>query len=310
MSATAAIAHADSSGPAEAHDAHPPTATGIETKKVLMWLFLASDCMFFGTLISTHLVYRKVYPYGSTDKGIIDILSTFDIQLTSFSTFILLMSSFLMALAVSAMHKGQIKSFRRATIGVIIFGLIFLTGQVYEFTHFFDGHALYTFSVKTPAGETISSTYEGPADATRAKADLAHRLFAAHPDWLAAPADTAPEDKALTPAEQVVKHNDWIVTAFKQEKVEKKSLSMQNSVFGSTFFLMTGTHGTHVAIGVLWLVSMYFYSFTGRFEKNMHSAAIDVEIMGLYWHFVDIVWIIIFTAVYLVEYIPGYNPPQ
>ena len=76
------------------------------------------------------------------------------------------------------------------------------------------------------------------------------------------------------------------------------------------FFLMTGTHGTHVAIGVLWLVSMYFYSFTGRFEKNMHGAAIDVEIMGLYWHFVDIVWIIIFTAVYLVEYIPGYNPPQ
>ena len=307
MSATAALAH-DSSGPAEAHAAHPPTATGIETKKVLMWLFLASDCMFFGTLISTHLVYRKVYPYGSTDKGIIDILSTFDIQLTSFSTFILLMSSFLMALAVSAMHKGQIKSFRRSCIGVIIFGLIFLTGQVYEFTHFFDGHALYTFSVKTAAGEVISSTYEGPADPARAKSDLAHRLLAAHPDWLSVPAAAAAEDKALAPAEQVKKHGDWIVTAFKQEKVEKKSLSMQNSVFGSTFFLMTGTHGTHVAIGVLWLVSMYLYSFTGRFEKNMHGAAIDVEIMGLYWHFVDIVWIIIFTAVYLVEYIPGYNP--
>jgi len=91
---------------------------------------------------------------------------------------------------------------------------------------------------------------------------------------------------------------------------EKLSLSMQNSVFGSTFFLMTGTHGTHVAIGVLWLLSMYLYSFTGRMQKNMHGSAIDVEIMGLYWHFVDIVWIVIFTAVYLVEYIPGYNPAK
>ena len=315
MSDAAAIAHDDSHAQVEAHAEHPPTSTGIETKKVLMWLFLASDCMFFGTLISTHLVYRKVYPYGSTDKGIIDIVKTFDIQLTSFSTFILLMSSFLMALAVSAMHKGQIKSFRRNCVGVMLFGLIFLTGQVYEFTHFFDGHAKYAFSVKTASGETISSTYEGPIDPvggtnTRAMADLAGRLFAAHPDWLHVPATATPEEKALTPAAQVAAHPEWIVADMGKAVVEKQPLSMQNSVFGSTFFLMTGTHGTHVAIGVLWLASMFFYSFTGRFEKNMHGAAIDVEIMGLYWHFVDIVWIIIFTAVYLVEYIPGYNPPM
>ncbi len=312
MSDAAAIAHDDPHAALAAHPEHPPTSTGIETKKVLMWLFLASDCMFFGTLISTHLVYRKVYFLtGPTDKGIIDIVKTFDIQLTSFSTFILLMSSFLMALAVSAMHKGQIKSFRRACVGVMLFGLIFLTGQVYEFTHFFDGHAKYAFSVKTPAGETISSTYEGPADQTRAKADLARTPVPAiiPTGWRFPPRPTA-ADKALAPRRPIgTLHPDWIVPAMKQVKVEKPSLSMQNSVFGSTFFLMTGTHGTHVAIGVLWLASMFFYSFTGRFEKNMHGAAIDVEIMGLYWHFVDIVWIIIFTAVYLVVYIPGYNPP-
>ncbi len=311
MSDAAAIAHDDAShGHAEAHAEHP-TATGIDSKKLVMWLFLASDCMFFGTLISTHLVYRKVYPYGANEKGIIDILSTFDIQLTSFSTFILLMSSFLMALAVSAMHKGQIKSFRRACVGVMFFGLIFLTGQVYEFTHFFDGHALYTFSIKTPNGETHSSTYEGPSTVDRAKADLASRLYAAHPEWLI-PADNAkPEEKALPAAEQLKLHPDWIARNFKMVgQPEKLSLSMQNSVFGSTFFLMTGTHGCHVAIGVLWLASMLLYSYTGRMQKNMHGAAIDVEIAGLYWHFVDIVWIVIFTAVYLVEYIPGYGPTK
>lgn len=184
----------------------------IENKKLLMWLFLGSDCMFFGTLISTHLIYRKLYPEAY------DPLTIYDLELTSFSTFILLMSSFLMALAVSAMHKGELKSFRRNTIGVIFFGLIFLACQVYEFAHF---------------------TNEG--------------------------------------------------------------LTLSTNTFGSTFYLMTGTHGVHVAIGIFWLLCMYFYSHTGKMDA--HESAVDVEVAGLYWHFVDIVWIVIFTAVYLIEYI-------
>jgi cytochrome o ubiquinol oxidase subunit 3 len=102
----------------------------VKNKKLLMWLFLGSDCMFFGTLISTHLIYRKLYPEEFNPTQL------FSLELTSFSTFILLMSSFLMALSVSAMHKGEMKSFRRNVVGVIFFGLIFLGCQVYEFAHF------------------------------------------------------------------------------------------------------------------------------------------------------------------------------
>jgi len=80
-----------------------------------------------------------------------------------------------------------------------------------------------------------------------------------------------------------------------------QGLTIQNSVFGSTLYVLTGTHGTHVAIGVLWLILLYFYSFTGKLTG--HMAGLDVEVAGLYWHFVDIVWIIIFTVVYLVEYL-------
>ncbi|MDP4879455.1 MAG: cytochrome c oxidase subunit 3, partial [Opitutales bacterium] len=125
---------------------------------------------------------------------------------------------FLMALAVSAMHKGQIKSFRRNVIGVIFFGLIFLGCQVYEFTEFVH-----------------------------------------------------------------------------------LGLKLDTGTFGSTFYLMTGTHGVHVAIGIFWLICMYFYSYTGKMDA--HESAVDVEVAGLYWHFVDIVWIIIFTVVYLIEFI-------
>ena len=102
------------------HHHDPSTSTGIPNKKLLMWAFLASDCMFFGSLIATHLIYRLHPPAGGLDPKVV-----FSPELTSFSTFILLMSSFLMALAVSAMHKGQVKSFRRNVLGVIFFGLIF-----------------------------------------------------------------------------------------------------------------------------------------------------------------------------------------
>ena len=247
-----------------------PTCTGIENKKLIMWLFLASDCMFFGTLISTHLIYRKLHPSGSTVEGDVNITAMFDIELTSFSTFILLMSSFLMALAVSAMHKGQLKSFRNNCLGVIFFGLIFLGCQVYEFQHFLSGQAIYSYTGLNADGKEITGKYKGVAN----KSDAEHAFKA--------------------------KKHDFRVTGFKQEEVKAPAMSLQNSVFGSTFYLMTGTHGAHVAIGVLWLFSMYVYSFTGKLKAK---DAMDVEIAGLYWHFVDVVWIVIFTAVYLVEYI-------
>ena len=82
--------------------------------------------------------------------------------------------------------------------------------------------------------------------------------------------------------------------------VHDKDLTITNSILGTTFYTLTGTHGLHVLIGVIWLVSMYLYSFTGRVGEKQ---AINVETMGLYWHFVDIVWIVIFTAVYLLEYL-------
>ncbi len=268
------------------HDA--TTTTGIPNKKLFMWAFLASDCMFFGSLIATHLIYRLHPPTGSPDPR--DI---FSIELTSGSTFILLMSSLLMALAVNAIQKGNVVTTRKMLLGTIVFGLMFLGGQVYEFNHF----------------------------------------------------------------------------------VHVGGLTLSNSVFGSTFYTLTGTHGTHVAIGVLWLVLMYIRTFkpadeskgqgwilkgaihfaawvgtvvvgmytilalTHAFEEGHGFAyyfshhflsfggtivllgvlvafarspgkvdfgeanAIDVESMGLYWHFVDIVWIVIFPVVYLLEYI-------
>ena len=70
-------------------------------------------------------------------------------------------------------------------------------------------------------------------------------------------------------------------------------------MFGSSFFTLTGFHGAHVTLGVIWLVSLLLVSLRGGLKPDQ---AINVEIAGLYWHFVDIVWIVIFTLVYLIPY--------
>ena len=77
----------------------------------------------------------------------------------------------------------------------------------------------------------------------------------------------------------------------------REGLTLQRNLFGSTFFVLTGFHGGHVTIGVIWLLALLWLDLRGRLAV---ADAVKVEIAGLYWHFVDVVWIAIFTLVYLV----------
>jgi cytochrome c oxidase subunit 3/cytochrome o ubiquinol oxidase subunit 3 len=78
-----------------------------------------------------------------------------------------------------------------------------------------------------------------------------------------------------------------------------EGLGLTTNMFGTTFFTLTGFHGLHVSIGVVWLLTLLFVSLRGGLQKE---DSLDLEIAGLYWHFVDIVWIVIFTLVYLIPY--------
>ena len=75
-------------------------------------------------------------------------------------------------------------------------------------------------------------------------------------------------------------------------------LALQTNLFGSSFFVLTGFHGAHVTLGVIWLWSLWMMAMKGKLPKER---ALDVEIAGLYWHFVDVVWIAIFTLIYLIQ---------
>jgi heme/copper-type cytochrome/quinol oxidase subunit 3 len=191
------------------HAAAHYTSTGLDSRKIAFWTFIGSECLLFGALISTYLVYQGRSLSGPTTHEILNI------PLTSVSTFVLLMSSLAMVLALAAVTRGDTLWSRVWILSTAGLGLVFLGFQVYEFTTF---------------------VHEG--------------------------------------------------------------LTLQVNLFGSTFFVLTGTHGAHVAVGVLWLLTLFVMSLRGKLGPEK---ALTVEITGLYWHFVDVVWIVIFTVVYLLQ---------
>ena len=274
------------------HHFDPSTSTGIPNKKLLMWAFLASDCMFFGCLISTHLIYRLHPP-----PGVPSARSVFSIELTSFSTFILLMSSLMMALAVNAIQKNNLKSLRASLLTTIFFGCIFLGCQVYEFNNFvFEKHLTITNSILGTTFFTLTGTHG---------CHVAVGVF-----WLVLmyirtfqPRDSS-KDLAWF-GRNALHIVAFIVTILLGMRL---TLGLVRGIEATGVDAATLAHfakgyiaelvGIVVSLGLLrWLARPR--GPVGFNEAN----AIDVEMMGLYWHFVDIVWIVIFTVVYLLEYI-------
>ena len=244
------MAHASTALPHEPE--HEATTTGLNHRKLLMWAFLASDCMFFASLIATYLVYK-----GKSLSGVFPE-DVFDIPVTSVSTFVLLMSSMSMVLAYSSLTRGSLKGFRIWILSTAILGVTFLAFQTFEF--------------RTFANHKVE-------------------VECAHLDM----------DK-MTDIEKMVaeKCTDGV-----EMVVEQHGLTPQTNLFGTTFYTLTGFHGAHVTIGVVWLLSLFFYSF--RRGGVTPQRNLDVDLAALYWHFVDIVWIVIFTVVYLFGVFEGFN---
>jgi len=115
--------------PTADHALEHPTSTGLDNRKLLMWAFLGSDCLFFGSLIATYMIYRGRSTAGPGTE-------IFDIPYTSVSAFVLLMSSLTMVLALAAIQRGNIRGMRVWLVATALLGTVFLGGQFYEFTTF------------------------------------------------------------------------------------------------------------------------------------------------------------------------------
>jgi cytochrome c oxidase subunit 3/cytochrome o ubiquinol oxidase subunit 3 len=204
-----------------AHAIPIETSTGLDSRKLAIWAFIGSECLFFASLISTYLVYKGkslVGPFpheawtSPTGQEFEPILQ---IPLVTTGTALLLFSSFFVVMALAGAQRGD----RRALLGwlgaTIFCGMFFVGMQVYEFYHF---------------------VHEG--------------------------------------------------------------LGYTTNLFGSTFYTLTGFHGTHVTIGLIWLVTIWILALRGKLPPEK---SLNLEIAALYWHFVDVVWIVIFPVVYLMR---------
>lgn len=215
----------------QVHHTGHASSLGLSNTKLAFWLFLGSECLLFGALISTYLLSvgnfvgqvvagnpRVVTTMPAevmneiAEKGSVN--SFFDIPFTSASSFILLMSSLTMVLAHKAVSEGNQRATKIWLSATAMLGATFISGQVYEFTVFY-----------------------------------------------------------------------------------REGLHYDGNLFGSAFYTLTGFHGAHVTIGILMLVALLIMAFKGKLQADR---AETVEIIGLYWHFVDVVWVLIFTVVYLI----------
>ncbi|GAC1650188.1 MAG: cytochrome c oxidase subunit III [Gemmatimonadaceae bacterium] len=218
--------------PSGAHAHTHYTTTGLDNRKIAIWAFIGSECMLFVSLISTYLIYKgrslvgplphETWRNPSTGEVLKPILN---IPVTSMSTFVLLMSSLAMVLALAAVENKELPkrtpgerilgSSKLWLWATALLGTTFLAFQAYEFTSF---------------------VHEG--------------------------------------------------------------LSIRTNLFGSSFFTLTGFHGAHVTAGVVWLLTLLAIDY----KRGLGPGdAINVDIAALYWHFVDVVWIAIFTLVYLIK---------
>ncbi len=205
------------------------TTTGLDHKKIAIWAFIGSECMLFAALISTYLIYKGrsivgPFPHEAwTSPSGQHFGAILNIPVTSVSTFVLLMSSLAMVLALEAVetrgdaaYAGSIRGNSKFWLAMTaLLGATFLGFQAYEFTSF---------------------VHEG--------------------------------------------------------------LTIRTNLFGSSFFTLTGFHGAHVTVGVLWLLTLLAIDMKRGLAKK---DALLVDICALYWHFVDVVWIAIFTLVYLIK---------
>jgi len=195
-----------------------PTRTVLPSRKLAVWLFLGSEVLFFSSLIFSTITLRLTSPNWPSYDRITHVLA---VNVTAVNTFILIVSSVAVVLALHAIEHGDQRGLVRWLFVTLILGATFLGIQAYEYRKLID------------EGLTVAAT----------------------------------------------------------------PIAGTDPLFATTFYAMTGFHGLHVLGGVLTLLIVLVKAARGLYSQDHHDG---VELFGLYWHFVDLVWIILFTIVYLI----------
>jgi len=328
--------------------------------KMMMWFFLVSDALTFGGLLIAYGVIRhaspEAWPVGEQVFEALPFLSgQYPLIYVAFMTFILIVSSVTMVLAVEAGHRMDKKGVIKWMGATVIGGFVFLGSQVWEWSHFIHGSGgafeiANGITVKADDGRTLDLnagswvhmstafghayehamehgdhiSWEGNTMVVTAAAHESHGdAHGSHAEDAHGHDAHATAEPMKYPLELVVNkytlvHKDgqdyakMVVTGDEAMKIWKEK-EAHTEVFGANlskneygaqqqyanyFFFITGFHGFHVCQGVIINLIVFLMAYRGVFERRGHYEM--VEKVGLFWHFVDLVWVFVFTFFYLV----------
>lgn len=225
--------------------------------KMMMWFFLLSDALTFGAFLisyGTTRFFSTAWPDANQVFKSFPFMEGHNLPLlfVSLMTFILIMSSVTMVLAVHAGHYGDKNSVAKWLLWTIIGGIAFLSCQAWEWTHLHsEGGWWGSFTDVTTPVESFKEFFDP--------------------------------------------HNAAIQSVISQHPL----IAMQATHdFFNYFFTITGFHGGHVTSGVIFNILILVNTVNGTYQKRGHYEM--VEKIGLYWHFVDLVWVFVFTCFYLL----------
>ena len=274
--------------------------------KLMMWFFLVSDALTFSGFLSAYgfmrFKYSHVWPVAE------DVFTHFPflhgdhpLLFVALMTFILIMSSVTMVLAVNSGHKNDKKGVILWMALTIVGGFTFLGSQAWEWGHFIHGdkgaielsnheivhlvdaedqfYSIYELVGVDSHAEDVNISMDQLKDAYSQRHDLGIRL----------------SDKSIVIGEAAIAYlnNAEIVLGANLVRNE-----YGHQLFANFFYFITGFHGFHVFSGVLFLIIIFINVIKGTYERRGHYEM--VEKVGLYWHFVDLVWVFVFTFFYLV----------
>ncbi len=255
--------------------------------KMMMWFFLVSDALTFSGLLVAYGYARHAYtgawPIGEQVFHAMPFLSgSFPLLYVALMTFILIISSVTMVLAVEAGHRLDDKGVIKWLGWTIIGGFIFLGSQAWEWSHFIHGspgyiiaadNGRYYLTEEIPHGQTAMDVPEFGLIANRG----------------------GDNERIISGQEAVTIYNGNL------QHVQGANMTINEygpPQYANFFFFITGFHGFHVFSGVLINIIIFIGVIKGTYRRLGHYEM--VEKTGLYWHFVDLVWVFVFTFFYLI----------
>jgi cytochrome c oxidase subunit III len=235
-----------------------------ETATLGMWVFLVTEILFFGGLFLAYTINRHAYPTAFGISG-----NMLDLTLGAANTVVLILSSLTMAMAVWSATTSRKSLVTIFLILTLVLGCVFLGVKVVEYKQKFDHHLV-------PGNHfDISYCSRNPSPCGLSGEALDE------------------EQKEIETGIKAEKHNPH-----DSDETGLVALNAHAQLYFSLYFGMTGLHALHMVIGAGLLLWLILQSAKSRFDANYNT---PVENIGLYWHFVDIVWIYLFPLLYLIN---------